>query len=408
MAYDGQDDLGGRRVRKPKAKPKAKPSRRDDDGLVPSSKNQRQWVEGVKRNDDKKARRAVDAYLQSVYDQEQELKASNAAVDDPFNQLLAMLKPVDPASYTAPYDQAATSAKAAFAALTPTIESGYANLGSKLAAGAADTQQQFQGNRADLVKQFAQTRGEMDQFAAQAQANPHVTDPTLQTEAGAQTAALQAAQSQSSDSRLALADRFAQIQGQSDAGRQSDVGVAKEAALANASTNLQGLLNKIGLARADAARQGAAASENRAMDIYKLKADHEADKASSAATQAQENAKLFEQAMVSPSEDFMANYSMLADKFPNQVRVFEEITKAAKGKGQQGLTAARRLLQQAAPYLQEGKYELEDGTKINSRLSVDRMNSWLEDYYDTDSKRVSERKLQELLALREAMAGFGG
>lgn len=302
------------------------------------------------------------------------------------------LPPIVESDYVAPFDQAAGSAQEAYAAARPAIEQNYTDLDAALKAGAADAQSQFGRNREELLAQLARSRSELDGIGAQQTGLTHVSDPTLMGGAQAEVLARQGALQQTSDSRVALADRFAQIQQQGSQDRMSDAGLAKAAAQSNAATNLQQLLNKIGVERSGAQQQFNQDRAQRSLTLAeesRRMAEEERQRSEDERANTESYLSELKEATVTPAKRWAADTERrVAAQYPRGYAAFLDITTAngAKAAGQAGMTRA-----------------LENLAKLEQELKADGLNpakirQWIEQKYNDWDETVPDEVVAEINA----------
>lgn len=321
------------------------------------------------------------------------------------DQLLASLG-VAPnrGDYVRPYDEAEGRANAAYQAAGPSIASTYDQLRQQIAGGqtAADARQAQFAAGVSADQNAARSTIEQLQAAGLADLKAQGGDAlTPSLVGGAQVNANQniANLLARGDSQRTLMSNTANAEDQSLAGRKLDADAGQAAAASNARTNLDSILNQIGLGRANAERQFQGDTQDRAQQEAGIRLKyHEAeiDRLNAEQKKADEMAKALDKVSTTPAKDFANSYAARAQRFPLATQVFEDITRMAKGKGQVGLAQALRILEAAKPALAKGQYSLDDDTPIRARIDSQVLANWLHAFYDDETKRPNRDALAQL------------
>lgn len=206
-----------------------------------------------------------------------------AAVDNSnimalIDKFISQLPTIDRNQYVKPYDDATAAARWTAAEADNSIKANYKGLGGTLDRLEGDWRVQTNDDMADMKAAHQQLLAENQKFqqagmnSLQAQG---VTTPELMAQSAQAGGEQQAALHANVANNEGTARAFQRIQEQSMRERQADVPAMQAASSANASNNLQALLQQIGMGKAEAEREFAQDSAQRQQEIAKMRLDAE-------------------------------------------------------------------------------------------------------------------------------------
>lgn len=316
------------------------------------------------------------------------------------DQALALIPQPNRADYIGPYDEAEASARQAYEAALPAIQGAYGQLRGDLAELHTDTNAQQAIISQQLQQRLGQGAAEVSGMneAVLADLAAQGVIPELMGRTGAEANQQLANVKEQGVSEQAMSDRLAQVSRQSQQSRLSDVGLAESAAQANAATNLEGILQQIGVGRAEAGREYTADSQSAATAAAELRLEAAAADEKAKVEQAKAMADVLKEAEKSAPtahDEFVKN--VMPTMGPKAAALFDTILGNVKGKGQEALVRAMREIDRLEAG--GGTYEhYDDAGNLEFSFKPDTatLRRWLEAYYDEDTKVHDPKLLQRL------------